>query len=169
MRIEVERYGRTATGWTAIATTSHSVRDADAALAFYARVLGSRVLMDEVLDKSATNRFLRRPETGRTRAVFLAGDHFFGKVALSQSLNYPVPDHVDEACAPNVGYLAQSFLVPDLSAAWGRALEAGALGFSAPLEVDPWGEGRARPAAVVRRPGSGALIQLVQDGEPSGD
>jgi catechol 2,3-dioxygenase-like lactoylglutathione lyase family enzyme len=169
MRIEVERYGRTATGWTAIATTSHSVRDADAALAFYARVLGSRVLMDEVLDKSATNRFLRRPETGRTRAVFLAGDHFFGKVALSQSLNYPVPDHVDEACAPNVGYLAQSFLVPDLSAAWGRALEAGALGFSAPLEVDPWGEGRARPAAVVRSPGSGALIQLVQDGEPSGD
>jgi catechol 2,3-dioxygenase-like lactoylglutathione lyase family enzyme len=161
VRLEVERYGRTRTGWTAVATTSHSVHDADAARTFYKQVFGSRVLMDVILEKPATNGFLRRPADARTRAVFLAGEHFFGKVALSQNLNYPVPDHVVDARPPNIGYLAQSFVVPDVAAAFARGLASGAERFSAPLEVDAWGEGHSRPAALLRSPGSGALIQLV--------
>jgi catechol 2,3-dioxygenase-like lactoylglutathione lyase family enzyme len=163
VRLEVERYGRTRTGWTAVATTSHSVCDADAARTFYAQVFGSRVLMDVILEKPATNGFLRRPRDARTRAVFLAGEHFFGKVALSQNLNYPVPDHVADARPPHIGYLAQSFALPDVDAAFARALASGAEPFSAPLEVDAWGDGQTRRAAVLRSPGSGALIQVVGD------
>jgi catechol 2,3-dioxygenase-like lactoylglutathione lyase family enzyme len=161
VRIESERYGRTRTGWTAIATTSHSVHSPQPALAFYREVLGQRVLMDEVLDKPQTNHFLRRPRDARTRAIFLAGDHFFGKIALSHNLNYAVADHVEDARAPNIGYLAQSFIAPDVEAAFARSLAVGAVPFSAPLEVDAWGGGRRSLAAMVRNPGSGALMQLV--------
>ncbi len=162
VRAAVAAVGHTPTGWTAVSTTSHSVRDTDAARAFYQDVLGLTVLMDDVLDKPASNQFLRRPVGARTRATFMASDHPFGKIALSQALNYAVPDHVDDAVAPNIGYLAQSFRVTSLAAALESAARTGAALLSPALQVDAWGNGTVRPAAQVAAPGSGASIQLVE-------
>ena len=162
VRAAADRVGRTRTGWSAVATTSHSVGNVDAAIAFYREVVGLQVLMDEVLAKSETNHFLKRPANGRTRAVFMAADHPFGKIALSHNLNYDVPDHVGDARAPNIGYLAQSFRVAQLDAAVARAIATGASIESARLTVDAWGTGSPAPAVLLRNPGSGALMQLVQ-------
>lgn len=162
VRAAVDAVGHTRTGWTAVSTTSHSVADADAAARFYRDVAGLDVLMDDVLDKPETNHFLRRPADARTRAVFVAGPHPFGKVALSQALNYAVPDHVVDAVAPNVGYLAQSFVVADLGSALAAAAACGAPAFSEPVTCDPWGCGAPALAAIRRVPGSGALVQLVE-------
>lgn len=162
VRAAVAAIGHTPTGWTAVSTTSHSVRDTDAAVAFYREVLGLAVLMDDVLDKAASNHFLRRPDGAQTRATFMAGEHPFGKVALSQALNYAVPDHVDAAVAPNIGYLAQSFRVPSLAAALAASARVGAPLLAPPMAADAWGDGMARRTARVAAPGSGASIQLVE-------
>jgi catechol 2,3-dioxygenase-like lactoylglutathione lyase family enzyme len=84
VRAAVEQVGYTSTGWSAVATTSHSTADATAAQRFYTQSFGLATLMDEILDKPETNRFLRRPAQARTRAVFLAGAHPYGKIALSR-------------------------------------------------------------------------------------
>jgi nitrite reductase/ring-hydroxylating ferredoxin subunit/uncharacterized glyoxalase superfamily protein PhnB len=168
MRAAVRALGHTRTGWTAVATTSHSVRDADAAARFYREVLGHNVLMDAVLDKPASNHFLRRPEGAKTRALFMTAGHAFGKIALSQPLNYAVPDRVAAAVAPNVGYLAQSFDVADLDRALQLAVGVGAEIASSPVTVDARGIGSAERAALLRCPGSAALIQLVADDSGAG-
>ena len=162
VRAAVEAVGHTPTGWTAVSTTSHSVRDTEAAIAFYREVLGLSVLMDDVLDKPASNHFLRRPVGARTRATFMASEHPFGKIALSQALNYPVPDHVADAVAPNIGYLAQSFRVSSLDSALASAKRLGVIPLAAPAQLDAWGDGATHWAVRVAAPGSGASIQLVE-------
>jgi len=158
---EVELLGKTPTGFTPVATTSHSVTDRSAALAFYQQVLKMEVIIDDVLDKPETNLFLNRPEDAKTRATFVTGNHVFGKVALSHPLNYEVPDRIADAVPPNIGYLAQSFLIPSLSLALEACRTVGAKLFSPQLEINLPGIGKCL-AAVVRNPGSGALMQLLE-------
>lgn len=162
LRAEVDAEGKTRTGFTPVSTTSHSVVDHDKALAFYEEVLGLTVIIDDILDKPETNHFLRRPADARTRATFVSGPHPFGKIALSHPLNYLAPSKGDLARAPNIGYLAQSFLVPDLDEALDvcEAIEAPI--FSHPVELDFPVTGLQR-TAMVCNPGSGALMELIED------
>jgi catechol 2,3-dioxygenase-like lactoylglutathione lyase family enzyme len=159
VRAEVQQHGKTRTGFTPVATTAHCVRDLARASAFYRDVLGMRVVLDEILGKPETNHFLARPPDARTHTMFMAGSHFYGKVALNEPQNYAVPERVEEARAPRTGYLAQGFVVPDL----GR-IEADWRG--APLRrmllrgVPGLPDSRALQLHV---PGSGALALLVQE------
>jgi catechol 2,3-dioxygenase-like lactoylglutathione lyase family enzyme len=160
---EVQRHGKTRTGFTPVATSAHCVRDAAQAAAFYRDVLGMRVVLDEILGKPETNHYLARPRDARAHTVFLAGTHFYGKVALNQPLNFSVPERVDVAHAPRVGYLAQGFMVPSVAnaAAACQAYESRRVELAG-LPGLPDG-----PALQVRVPGSGALALLVQQ-PPSG-
>jgi catechol 2,3-dioxygenase-like lactoylglutathione lyase family enzyme len=162
LRIEVDTLGKSPTGFTQVSTTSHSIIDHPTALAFYTEVLGMKATIDDVLSKPETNHFLNRPRDARTRATFMAGDHQFGKVALSHPLNYTVPDRTSLALPPNIGYLAQSFAVPSLAKALETCALIGAHSFSAPLEIDLPGVGPVS-ATIVRNPGSGALMHLFQE------
>lgn len=162
LRKMVDAEGKTKTGFTAVATTSHSITDHDKAMAFYQQVLGLEVFIDDILDNPETNHFLGRPKGARTRATFVSSPHPFGKIALSHPLNYEVPNKGDLAAAPNIGYLAQGFLVPDLAAALKTCEEIGADLYSEPIEITLPGVGR-RVAALVRNPGSGALMELIEE------
>jgi hypothetical protein len=63
--------------------------------------------------------------------------------------------------APAIGYLAQSFTVPDLARAVAVATGCDALpiGATGPVEL---GATLRVEAALLRSPGSGAPVQLVQ-------
>lgn len=157
VRAEVARHGKTRTGFTPVATTAHCVRDLAAAQAFYTGVLGMRVVLDEYLGRPETNRFLARPANARTHTVFVAGGHFYGKVALNEPQNFVVPERVERARAPNVGYLAQGFELPDLATA--QCLLAGGVGSALDLGGVPGLENTV--ALQVAIPGSGGLAILV--------
>ena len=158
VRAEVARHGKTPTGFTPVATTAHCVQDLAAAAAFYRDVLGMRVVLDEILGKPETNHFLARPADARSHTMFFAGAHFFGKVALNEPQNFAVPERVARARAPAIGYLAQGFVVPDLTRAEAlldparcrRLAWAGVPGL------------RDGPVLQVTIPGSGALALLVE-------
>ena len=152
----------TPTGCTPICTTAHCLRDMAPAVAFYRDVLGMRVVLDEVLGKPETNHFLGRPLNARAHTVFVAGDHFYGKVALNQPLNYDVAERLQDAHAPNVGYLAQGFAVADLSQTAERLQRAGT-----PYEwrpVPPMKEFGGERLIQVRIPGSGGFALLYERG-----
>ncbi len=161
LRAEVNTLGKSQTGFTQVSTTSHSIIDHAKAFAFYTQVLGMTTHMDAVLAKPETNHFLNRPRDAQTRATFMAGAHQFGKVALSYPLNYAVPDRTPLAVPPNIGYLAQGFAVPSLAKALENCALVGAHSFSAPVEIEMPGIGPVS-AAIVRNPGSGALMQLFE-------
>lgn len=161
LRREVEAEGKTPTGYTPVSTTSHSITDHDRALTFYQYVLGLHVIIDDVLNKPETNHFLGRPTGAQTRATFVSAHHPFGKIALSYPLNYKVPSKGGIQVAPNIGYLAQGFLVNNL----GEALKAcdglSVERYSDPVEIVVPGVG-TQVSAVVRNPGSGALMELIE-------
>jgi catechol 2,3-dioxygenase-like lactoylglutathione lyase family enzyme len=163
LKREVDALGKTAQGFTPVATTSHSVVHRDKALAFYTRVLGMEVRIDDILGKPETNHFLGRPREAKTRATFLAGNHQFGKVALSHPENYTVPDRVALAVPPNIGYLAQGFRVPSILRAMDACMAVGAEIYSPMMEIEIPGLGLAA-AMIVRNPGSGALMHLFEEG-----
>lgn len=150
---------RTRTGFTAVCTSAHRVKDLEAALAFHRSVLGLETLIDATLSKPETNRLLNLPIRARTHSMFLWSGHPLGKVVLSNPLNYSLPNLVSRAEAPNIGYLAMSFEVSELDAGI-----ASATVYSRPSVIDIPGLGR-RMACVVRCPGSGALIELVEAAE----
>jgi hypothetical protein len=161
MRAFVERHGYTRTGFTPVVTTSHVCRSIAKARAFYEQSLRMGALIDEEMSTPSANAFLRLAPGSRTHITFMQGNHMFGKIALSEPLNYPCGDLTPLAVAPNIGYLAQAFEVQDLD----RALEA-AVATDAPVVVPPRdihlpGVGQRR-VAVVRNPGSGALQWLLQ-------
>lgn len=157
----VASYGRTATGFTPVVTTAHSVVDMDRALAFYYGPLHMKLFVESVLEGAETNRALNLPEASRTRSVLVQGAHEFGKIALAAPLNYTVPDLVPDAVPPNIGYLAQSFQVADLDAAAAACADLGVEIFTAPVPIDLPGRGGCA-AMLVRNPGSGALQELYQ-------
>jgi len=158
---EAARLPRSRKGFSQVATTAHATHDIAAALAFHRDVLGLRPTIDTVLESPAVNELTGRPKDARTRVVWMRGDHPYGKVALSQPLNYALVDRAREAAAPAIGYLAQSFTVPDLAGALAVARSAGAIVLSEPREVELPTDLRVI-AALLRSPGSGAPVQLVQ-------
>jgi len=154
-------YGRTPTGFTPVATTAHTVNDTDKALEFYYGPLNMKLFAESVIEGEAANRSVDLPEHCKTRSVLVMGDHEYGKIALAEPLNYEIPDLVPDAVAPNIGYLAQSFEVPDLDAVAAASADIGAEVYAPVSEMDLPGRGRCK-AMIVRNPGSGALQELYQ-------
>ncbi|MEO7386257.1 MAG: VOC family protein [Gammaproteobacteria bacterium] len=157
----INGYGRTPTGFTSVVTTAHTVTDMEKALAFYYGPLHMFLFIESVLQGAVTNRALSLPEEARTRSVIVQGHHEYGKIALATALNYQIPDLVPDAVPPNIGYLAQSFQVPDLAGTAAACAALGAEVFSGPLDIDLPGRGQCA-AMVVRNPGSGALQELFE-------
>ena len=162
MRAYVEQRGYTDAGFTPIVTSSHGVDSSERAMAFYEQVLNMRPLIDEVLGTPDSNRLLNLPEDAKTRVVFMQGNHMFGKVVLSQPLNYECESLIERARAPNIGYLAQTFAVGDLDEAAGRCSALKAEVLSKPQQT-PWPGSGSVSAMLVRNPGSGALQVLMED------
>ena len=163
MRAYVKAHGRTPMGFTPVVTTSHCVRNITKAVAFYTDVLKSGILIDEVLSSPVQNHFLRLPEKAKTAVKFVQGNHMFGKVAISQPLNYPCVDLVPAAVAPNIGYIAQTFVVKDLNEAKTACENLLCEVYAPPMDIDMPGVGRCS-SYIVRNPGSGALQQIIQLG-----
>ena len=157
----VSEYGRTPTGFTSVVTTAATVSDMEKALAFYYGPLHMSLFIESVLQGAETNRALSLPEHAQTRSVIIQGDHEYGKIALATPMNYEVPSLVPDAVPPNIGYLAQSFEVPDLDETARGAAAVGAEVFSGPMEIEQPGRGKCR-TMIVRNPGSGFLQELFQ-------
>lgn len=164
MRAYVESHGYTRSGYTPVVTTSHVARSIAAARRFYESVLQMGVLIDDELKAPHVNAFLRLPMDARTHISFMQGNHMFGKIALSEPLNYMerCEDLAPRAHAPNIGYLAQIFEVADLdrAAAACAALRVEAVSPRSKIEVPGLG---LRDQWMVRNPGSGALQWLVAE------
>ncbi|MEM7283724.1 MAG: VOC family protein, partial [Pseudomonadota bacterium] len=161
MRGYVEQYGRTSKGFTPVVTSAHFVRDIDAAVEFHEKVLDMRLTIDKELTAPESNHFLGLPEDARTRTVFVQGAHMFGKVCLVKPLNYDCSDMVPLASAPNIGYLSQLFRVPDMDRALAACKDLGVEFFSQPARTEFPSLGQT-DIAMVRHPGSGALIQVYR-------
>jgi catechol 2,3-dioxygenase-like lactoylglutathione lyase family enzyme len=161
MRRFVEAHGTTPTGFTEVASVALVTRDGPAAVRFYCDALGQTILLDEDLEQPETNRFLCLPATARTHVTYTQGGHDFGKVVVSQPLNYDPPDRTGEAVAPNIGFLAMSFIVASIDSTLAAADVCGASLFSAPERISLPGIGECQ-AALIRVPGSGALAHLVE-------
>ncbi len=161
MKAYVEEHGRTRTGFTPVVTTASCMKDIKKAQEFYEKVLKMGVHINQVLDSPGYVKFQRVPEGGRTHVTFMQGNHMFGKIAMSQPLNYPVPDMTPVAVAPNIGYLAQTFVVPDLAQTERDCAALGVEVYTPRMTIDFPGMGK-RMITTVRNPGSGALQQLVQ-------
>jgi catechol 2,3-dioxygenase-like lactoylglutathione lyase family enzyme len=163
LKAEIAREPHTKFGWTPIVTTSHSLIDYEKARAFYEQICGMRSIIDTVSADKAMNTFTGRPEDAATQISFMAAPASpLGKVALSFPRNYVVPNRVPQAVAPNIGYIAQSFRLPDLDAALETCAKIGAEIFSPPT-MTPFPVLGEKRAAMVRNPGSGALMQLIEE------
>jgi hypothetical protein len=134
----------------------------DLAKGFYVALLGLETVLDEKLGKPEVNHFHGRPAGAISHTVFLSGGHFFGKISLNQPLNYDIPNRVERARPPVVGYFAQGFRVDGLDTATAicAALEAQPFGAETMLDL---GDGPSR-ARLFHVPGSGALVWLVEHG-----
>jgi catechol 2,3-dioxygenase-like lactoylglutathione lyase family enzyme len=148
-------------GTTSVATSQHCVSDYAKAMAFNTTVMGMSIRNDVELAGAEMERFMQYPPGARTRDTYLQGTHVFGKIAINHPLNFECENLVPRAVAPNIGYLAQSFLVPDLTASLSAARGLGAEAFSPAVELELPGLGRTI-TALVRNPGSGALHELIQ-------
>lgn len=159
IKAAADQFGKTRTGFTPISTSAHCVHSVEQARDFYQAICGSQVVLDEHLGRPETNHFLDRPHDAVGHTIFLSGDHFFGKLCLSQPLNFAVPDRVADARIDGIGYFAQGFFVPNLPRAIEAGLAAGGLLISQGPMALPGFEGEA--AALLRAPGSGALAWLI--------
>jgi len=161
MRAYVQEHGRTPKGFTPVVTTSHQAQDLDKAVAFYEQVLKCGVLIDEVLGNPAQNHFLNLPENAQTKVKFMQGNHMFGKIALSQPMNYECEALVPNAHAPNIGYIAQMFEVQDVDYCVSACADLNAETYAARGSYMVPGLG-AVDAVTVRNPGSGALQMIFK-------
>jgi catechol 2,3-dioxygenase-like lactoylglutathione lyase family enzyme len=159
MRAFVDRHGRTRTGFTPVVTTHHVLKDRDKALRFYEDVLQMRPLIDEELSSPEARHFLRLGDN-RIWTTFMQGNHMFGKIATSTPLDFTPPNTVPRAVPPNLGYLAQTFVVGDFPWVEAKCRELGVEVLSPRMRIDLPGFGQ-RDAMVVRNPGSGALQEIV--------
>ena len=161
MKIYTQKYGRTKTGLTPVVTSAHTTRNIDLAVEFHRKVLKSDVLIDEVLSSEAQNEFLQLPNTAKTAVKFMQGDHMFGKVALSQPLNYECHDMVPDGIAPNIGYIAQAFRVSNLDSSEQEIINLKCSTYTKRRLVDIPGLGET-DMLMVENPGSGALQLIFQ-------
>jgi catechol 2,3-dioxygenase-like lactoylglutathione lyase family enzyme len=157
----VAGYGRTPTGFTPVVTTAHTVADMQKALDFYYGPLGMKLFADSVIEGEAANRMVNLSADAKTHSVLIQGSHEYGKIALAAPMTYEVPTLVPDAVAPNIGYLAQSFQVPDLNAVASACAELDVEIFTAAVQLDLPGRGSCQ-SMIVRNPGSGALQELFQ-------
>lgn len=159
----VEQTGYTRHGFTPVVTTSHVTRSVARACEFYEKVCGMGRLFEDVMTADHVNAFLRLPRGGRTNIVFMQGNHMFGKIAVSEPLNYldQCVDLQPTAHAPNIGYLAQIFEVRDLAKSMVAVAACGADVVAGRSRSEVPGLG-VRDQALVRNPGSGALTWLLQ-------
>lgn len=161
MRAYMNSVGHNAKGFSPVVTTAHIVRDLDTATSFYERVLGMGVMFDDELNTEDTNEFLGLPKDARTKIRFLQGNHMFGKVALSEPVNYECIDLTNNALPPHVGYFAQQFIVKDLAKALSASKALDCEIYSEAMEISVLGLGRAQ-SFIVRNPASGGLQEIVQ-------
>ncbi len=161
MRAYLESHGTTSTGYTNVVTSAHCVRSRDRAVDFYTQVLGMGIIIDEELSKPETNHFLGLAEGSRTHITFFQGNNKFGKVAMSYPVNYDPPDLIPRSQAPNIGYIAQAFVVADLGAAEAACERAQAETYAPRMEIDLPGIGE-RAVTTVRNPASGAITLLIE-------
>ena len=149
--------GTTNKGFTEIVTTSHCVSNTENAKNFYRDALGMQVMFSDVLSTKESNKFLRRPDKGKTLITFMKGEHFYGKIALSEPLNYKVPNNIQNACPPNIGYFGQGFLINDTR----KILTKNNLNIlcQGPINIS---EEEVREAISLKCPGSDALIYLLE-------
>jgi catechol 2,3-dioxygenase-like lactoylglutathione lyase family enzyme len=161
MRAFMDFIGHNAKGFSPVVTTAHIVRDLDTATTFYERVLGMGVMFDDELNTKDTNEFLGLPQDARTKIRFLQGNHMFGKVALSYPVNYDCTDLTDIALPPHIGYIAQQFIVNDLTEALEASEELDCEIFSDVTEISIPGLGNAQ-SYIVRNPASGGLQEILQ-------
>ncbi|MEM5518248.1 VOC family protein [Henriciella sp. AS95] len=156
-----EELGLNDSGFTPIVTSLHASPDMEADIRFYRDVLGMEVLFRDTLSDPDQNRFSRFPEGSSTRCAFLQGNHMFGKICMTQPVDYDAPSMVARAVAPNFGYLGQLFRVEDLPARLAAADATGASGVSGAGQIHVPGLGAA-DVSLLRSPGSGALVGLVE-------
>ena len=161
MKIYTQKHGRTHTGLTPVVTSAHTTRDIDVAVQFHRKVLKSDVLIDEILSSEAQNNFLQLPSTAKTAVKFMQGNHMFGKVALSQPLNYKCHDMVPDGIAPNIGYIAQSYRVNNLDSTEQEIINLKCSIYTKRQLADIPGLGKT-DMLMVKNPGSGALQLIFQ-------
>ncbi len=162
MRQFVDEYGRTATGYTPVVTTSHVMSSLDKAREFYESVLDMGVLIDDRLASQESNDFLMLEPGSSTRIMFFQGNHMYGKIAASWPENYVCDDDLTpRAIAPNIGYIAQSFRVRSLDKSAAACTDLGVEVYTAPVEVDLPGRGHCK-SMIVRNPGSNALQEIFE-------
>ena len=161
MKIYTQKNGRTPTGLTPVVTSAHTTRDIDLDLVFHRKVLQNELLIDEVLSSEDQNEFLQLPRNAKTAVKFMQGNHMFGKIALSQPLNYECHDMVPDGIAPNIGYISQAFEVHDLGFSEKAISDLGCEIYNQRRLVDFPGLGRIE-IITVRAPGSGSLQLIFQ-------
>ena len=161
MKIYTQKNGRTPTGLTPVVTSAHTSRDIDLDVVFHRKVLQNELLIDEVLSSEEQNEFLQLPRNAKTAVKFMQGNHMFGKIALSQPLNYECHDMVPDGIAPNIGYISQAFEVHDLGFSEKAISDLGCEIYNQRRLVDFPGLGQIE-IITVRAPGSGALQLIFQ-------
>ena len=159
MKAYTQKNGRTPTGLTPVVTSAHTTRDIDLTVEFHRMVLQNNLLIDEVLSSADQNEFLQLPRDAKTAVKFMQGNHMFGKIALSQPLNYECHDMVSDGIAPNIGYIAQAFEVNDLRISEKAIADLNCEIYNQRRLVDFPGLGEIE-IIMVKAPGSGAL-QLI--------
>lgn len=159
---------RTRFGFTQVASTSHSVLSYDKSFAFYRDVVGMVPIFEEIMADPALNRLNSRPENGRTQWAFIKGDdNYLGKVVISCPLNYKVPDMTNVSVPPNIGYLAQGFMVTDMDQALSDCAKLQAETFTSPQYTNLPGIGQMQ-TMIVKNPGSdGLTLLMVDENQPS--
>lgn len=154
---------RTPYGFTQIASTSHSVNSYGKAFAFYRDVIGMAPIFEEVMSEPDLNILNSRPKDGRTQWAFIkADDEYLGKIVISCPLNYSVPDRSQISVPPNIGYLAQGYVVDNMPKTLSACDALNTDTFS-PCQVTKIpGVGEVQ-TIIIRNPGSGGLTLLIAD------
>ena len=161
MKIYTQKHGRTHTGLTPVVTSAHTTKNIDLTVDFHREILKSDVLIDEVLSTKEQNEFLQLPNDAKTSVKFMQGNHMFGKIALSQPQNYKCHDMVPDAIAPNIGYIAQAFEVPDIETSEKVINQLGCEVY-AHRRLTDFPKLGYLDFIMVRAPGSGALELIFQ-------
>lgn len=157
IRAAAAAFGSTPAGFSPVATTACCVWSMEPAKRFFQETLQLSIVLDEILGRAETNHFLCRPIDARSRTVFLEGEHFFGKIALNEPLNYDVADRSGRATAANIGYFALGFLSQDVAIDVKRAVERGAMELSGIIDLDLPALG---PLAALLRAPAGPLMWI---------
>ncbi len=163
MRRYLAEIGYTETGYTGVVTSLMMCRDLPACIGFYSEVLGMAVLFEATLDQPEQNTFMRLPADAVSHSAFMQGGHMFGKMALTQLENVACDDADDRFVFPNIGYIAQIAVRPDIELAYAAARNLDARIIRPPGDIDLpllgrcraftcWPSGGAGLVTVVERP-----------------